>query len=288
MTPPKICAVILNYKTYLDTIACAESVLKQNYSNFCIVIVENGSNNDSLAILTEKYGSNGLVTILESNENIGFAKGNNIGILYAKEKLNCDYVFVANSDVIIENNLFFQISNVSIENIGVISPTVFNKDGTYQMPAENNDDIYKRIRVVIKGIYLRKILGFPVIKKMYKHFKANKNQTIFLVPKIWKKNVIQGCSYFLTPNFFQYYRQLYPKTFLYWEEINLLVYLEKVGLRAILVDTSTVIHKEKSATKELLKNLDLDKQVFKYCVYSMFQSLPMFFMNYEKIKKKYN
>lgn len=44
---PKVCIVLVNYKTWKDTIECMESVLKSDYKNYQIVVVENGSDEEN-------------------------------------------------------------------------------------------------------------------------------------------------------------------------------------------------------------------------------------------------
>ena len=51
-----ICYVILNYKTYEEAAACAESILStQTWKNMHIVIVDNGSGNGSEEWLAEHF-----------------------------------------------------------------------------------------------------------------------------------------------------------------------------------------------------------------------------------------
>src|SRR6478736_4073824 len=109
MTPPGkepdcIYAVILNYKNYHDTIECIDALLKSSYKNLKIVVVDNGSENDSLNHIInwlttievsllyfedvyEKFGqgdnfleSNARIILIQSEENNGFAIGNNIAL----------------------------------------------------------------------------------------------------------------------------------------------------------------------------------------------------------------
>jgi len=44
---PKVCIVLVNYKTWRDTIECMESILRSDYRNYQIVVVENGSGDES-------------------------------------------------------------------------------------------------------------------------------------------------------------------------------------------------------------------------------------------------
>lgn len=286
----KIGTVVLNYLNYRDTIDCVASLLKQRYSNHAIVVVENGSDNESWEVLTGKFSGNPRVTLLKNPVNLGFARGNNTGIVYAREVLGCDYVFVLNSDTLVPENLFCQVLDAAREEVGVISPTVHRVDGSYQLPAENSDDIVRRIRFVIVHIALAKLLQLPGIRRWYaKRQKAAPSASPGpLGPLEWKRFVLQGCSYFLTPSFFQYYSCLYPRTFLYWEEINLLMYLHKAGLQSVLVETDPVIHKEMGATKEAYRDEELEKKRLKLSVSSMWKSIPMFFQPYSKIKKNYS
>ncbi len=42
-----VCIILVNYKTWQDTIECMESILKSSYTNYQIVVVENGSDDES-------------------------------------------------------------------------------------------------------------------------------------------------------------------------------------------------------------------------------------------------
>ena len=282
MKKQKICAVVLNYKAYEETIICVNSLLKQDYDNFEVVIVENGSNNESLEKLEETFCSNNLVHILSSEKNLGFANGNNLGIVFARENLKADFVFVTNSDIIVPENLFYDISQLDYKGIGAISPTVHKADGSYQMPNENTNDIKARIRFLASHLLIAKARRLFLRKKVKKISKV----TSVNIPEQWNKYVLQGCSYFLTPEFFKKYNKLYPKTFLYWEEINLLYYLYKADLITVLLKTDPVIHKDKGSTSLIAD--DLSSFQLKHSFKSMLKSLPLFNKSYSKIRKKYN
>ena len=100
--------------------------------------------------------------------------------------------------------------------------------------------------------------------------------------------VLQGCSYFLTPQFFKYYNQLYPETFLYWEEINLLYYLYIVGLHSVLTETPAVLHKEAGSTSTMCNDKKREKMKLKLSWESYQKSKKIFSMPYERIIEKYN
>ena len=287
---PKIGTVVLNFRTFQDTLDCVASLKQQSYHKHAIVVVENGSGNESAKVLHEAFDDDPVVTLIVSERNLGFAKGNNLGIRHAHEKLNCEYVFVLNSDTIVPDGVFKEIVKVDCTEIGAISPTVMNINGIPQPPSENSDDILARIDYLRFGLYRAKILSLPIIRNLYGAYSRIKHQKTLenTFPKAYGKYVLQGCSYFLTPTFFQYYTQLYPETFLYWEEANLLLYLQKVGLHSVAINTPPITHKEAQATKALVPTNALELQKLRFSFDSYWNSKPMFGMTYTEIKEKFN
>jgi GT2 family glycosyltransferase len=285
----KIAVVILNYMSYEDTLECIQSVLSQTYINYDIIVVENGSQNDSYQVLLQHLKSNRKVTILKSNKNLGFAKGNNVGIRYARERLKADYVFVCNSDITFQPDLFETILKTNYKGIGVISPTIYNSDGMNQPVSLQTSNIYKTILNTVTGIFTAWLMCIPFIKKLAHIFhKTSPSETAASFANEAYTYRIQGCSYFLTPIYFKYYHQLYPKTFLYWEEINLAVYLSKAGLKAVITETSPVIHKDKKSFIQLVPTHKTDIKKLKYSTDSLFHSLPLFFSSYSSIVRRYD
>ena len=59
---------------------CVDTLLKVFAGRkFHIVIVDNGSANETGLKLKEQYADNSNITVLINKENLGFAKGNNVG-----------------------------------------------------------------------------------------------------------------------------------------------------------------------------------------------------------------
>ncbi len=287
----KIGVVILNYLTYNDTVNCVECALKLQYDNFEIVVVENGSPNESYEELSKTLSGKDKVTLLKSEENLGFARGNNLGIRYAHENLGCDIVFVTNSDVTFESDLLDFVKKENFDGVGVASPTVYNPNGKEQNPAVNCDSMPKHILHTFWGIFLAGILDLPVISSIYGAYSKKKKSLVSEEKSVvYKKYNIQGSCYFLMPDFFKYYTQLYPKTFLYWEENNLLWYLYKANLTTKAVKTSHVIHMGEGSTTEMDKNKNIERHKLRRKRYlrSTRESLPLYFKSFDKIRKLYN
>ena len=86
----KVGIVILNYLNYKDTVDWVNSLLKDKYLEKEIIILDNHPENESKDFL-----QNYLKTIfpniyfLENEKNDGFARGNNLGINFARKELDC-------------------------------------------------------------------------------------------------------------------------------------------------------------------------------------------------------
>ncbi len=106
----KVTFLILNYKTYKDTINLANELMSfSGYgSEYGLVIVDNASPNESWTALNTHLGSQPDVYLVQSKENGGFAKGNNIGLRFMAH-CRPDYVCVINNDV--------HFSSETIENL---------------------------------------------------------------------------------------------------------------------------------------------------------------------------
>jgi GT2 family glycosyltransferase len=91
---PHVTCVILNWNGWQDTIDCLHALQQSTYPQFSVVVVDNGSTDDSPAKIRDACPR---VLILQSRQNWGFAGGNNIGIRHALVH-GADYVWLLNND----------------------------------------------------------------------------------------------------------------------------------------------------------------------------------------------
>ncbi|QHQ60686.1 glycosyltransferase [Anaerocolumna sedimenticola] len=240
----KIALVILNYLNYIDTFDCVNSIMQYDYNICGIVIVDNGSNNQSYHIIKNKYIHNPLIHVLRETSNLGFAKGNNIGINYARKKLLAEYVLVVNNDTIFINKDFIKNMLQEVKpGIGVLGPKILLKNRRIQNEYSiytNFSDILAFYLVLWSYYFNVDVIGHIIEEKMLK----NKTKT----------KVLHGCALLFTPEFFKYYKGFYPKTFLYNEEAILYNMLKKVKLKQVYVTNAIILHKEDRSSKLSYKN----------------------------------
>ena len=93
---PLISVVVLNWNGATDTLVCLDSLSTLTYPNFNVIVVDNGSSDDSLMQL-RPYTAPYPLTLLETGRNLGYAGGNNVGTRHALEQ-GADFVLVLNND----------------------------------------------------------------------------------------------------------------------------------------------------------------------------------------------
>lgn len=94
---PNVGIVISNYNGWQDTVQCLESLQKQTYRDFEIILLDDASTNDSVVQLQKHLTDN--TVFLPQEANIGFAAANNVGMRRALAD-GCDWVLLLNNDTV--------------------------------------------------------------------------------------------------------------------------------------------------------------------------------------------
>jgi GT2 family glycosyltransferase len=83
--------IIVNWNGLQYLTECLDSLAAQTFCDFEIILVDNGSQDGSIAFVQERYPS---VRLIPLSENTGFARGNNVGF----EAAQGDYLVTLNND----------------------------------------------------------------------------------------------------------------------------------------------------------------------------------------------
>lgn len=234
----RLAIVVLNYLNDKDTLECVDSILKMQYSICGVVIVDNGSKNGAYERLRQAYHKEKRVQVIEGKKNIGYAKGNNIGIRYARNKLKADFVIVVNNDtVFIDKEYIKGLLDKYEHGVGVIGSRILLKDGKEQFPM---------------SIYL----GLRDSLMRYVNMLSEKYGCNFDFPARQGKpeTVLHGCTLLFTPDFFNWYHGFYKRTFLYGEEGILYLMCKCKNLRQIYVPEVKIFHKEDQSSMMSFQN----------------------------------
>lgn len=95
---PKVYIILVNWNGWGDTVECLHSLEKLNYPDYSIIVVDNGSTDQSVDEIEHRFPG---ITLLKNSENRGFAGGNNVGIEYALEQ-KTDYIWLLNNDTVVD------------------------------------------------------------------------------------------------------------------------------------------------------------------------------------------
>lgn len=284
--------VVLNYLNWWDTVDLVESIKKQSFNNFKIIIVDNNSGNESVEQLTKLYKNDSKIQLLVAASNQGFARGNNIGIEFAINSLKIKKILLVNNDVLlIQKDYLERLSTIEYpKNIGAIGTKILDSENKNQNPVYN----VKSFKEASSGL-LYSTLIFRIIRKILRLLNKEKTKLIHS-SDIHKKNeknnistdsyMLHGSIIFLTENYLNIYPGLYPKTFMFFEENILQYLLNRSKLKALYYDDLVVKHKEDQSSNAAFDNIDEVKQTM--LKDSWWQYLKLLLMTDKKINRTFS
>ncbi len=115
---------IVNYINWELTLKCVESLKKQTYKNYRILIIDNASPNDSFSQL-RKYGSD--FSLFQTQKNIGYGGAQNIGFFHHNFETEPEYYLTVNNDAILDKNCLFCLVETirKYQDCAIASPVIY-------------------------------------------------------------------------------------------------------------------------------------------------------------------
>lgn len=289
-----IAFVILNYITWQEAAACASSILDtQTWRDLAIVIVDNGSANGSVERLKEKFEGEPRVHVVVSEKNLGFARGNNLGIAYAREHFAPEFIVAANSDIIFEQADYCEqlVAVYKERPYAVLGGDIVDAGRNWHLNPVARDRVYtlrymrKQALVswgkalmfrLIKLLHLKKAVaghyGIGVGEDGADERDGSKNLATREVggrPVAADERIdgelegvlLHGCCMVFSKDFFTVFDGFWDKTFLYAEEEILYYLAAKKGLRMVYSPRIVCMHKEAVTTNTLYRDF-CDAKIF--------------------------
>lgn len=255
--------IILHYKSIDETLKCLQCLKKINKSDSHFIVIDN----NSLSIKEKEKIRFFTNDIIELEDNLGFAKANNIGVKYAKEKYKSKFYVVINNDVFIFQNDF---ENIIIENykkykFDMLGPKISSPSGESVNPfrcIKNKNELEKEIvrckqLIKIYSNFMTYYLLQLYIKIKHLVIKpeviSNGEQLLFNVG-------LHGCAIIFSAQYVDKYQDVFINdTFLYHEEEFLYHRVLKDSLISVYDPHLEVFHKEGSSVKKKNKKKRLSK-----------------------------
>lgn len=123
MYMPKASVIIVNWngREHLDV--CMRSVFAQTYGDYSVLMVDNGSTDDSVAFVRQNFPR---VRIIPLNQNTGFAEGNNVGIRTVLGDPLIKYVVTLNNDTEVEPDWLANLVDIASadETVGAVASKI--------------------------------------------------------------------------------------------------------------------------------------------------------------------
>jgi len=233
----KVSIITVNYNQTQVTDDLLNSIIKYNtYKETEIIVVDNGSDINSIPYWEEKYSN---FIFIRSERNLGFAGGNNLGILYATG----DFLFLVNNDTIFTANLIETLVQTLFINteVGIISPKLlyFDQPNVLQYVGYTEMNYYTARNSCI-GQY-------EIDNGQYDSF-------------IGKTAFAHGAAMMVTRAFINKVGLMANIFFLYYEELDWCDRAKRAGFEIWINTNASIYHKEsisvgkKSALKEYFMN----------------------------------
>lgn len=123
---PSVWVVIPTWNRKDEIQECLNSVLVSDYINLNIVVIDNGSTDDTAHLISENYPQ---INLIQLNKNIGASAASNMGFEYALKK-GAKYLLRLDSDMLIDKSMISEMVKfaVSDSSLGLIFPKILRYD----------------------------------------------------------------------------------------------------------------------------------------------------------------
>lgn len=233
----KLTVVILNYNVRYFLELCLRSVEAAiNHLDAEIIVVDNNSTDDSCAMVKHLFPN---VTLIENKNNLGFSKGNNLGVAKAKG----EYICILNPDTVVAEDTFTTLLDFaeSKDNLGIIGCRLIDGTGKFLPESKRN--------IPLPIVSLKKMLGYP--KAYYANQVSEKG--------LGKVPIFVGAFMLMKKSVYEHIGGFDEDYFMYGEDVDLSYKILKAGYENFYNGSTTIIHYKGEST---LKNLDYAKRFY--------------------------
>lgn len=130
---------VYNVEKYLKK--CIDSILNQSYKEFELIIVNDGSTDESEKII-DKFNDNRIKVIKQSNQGLSVARNNGL------KKAKNDYILFVDSDDFIDENLLLELNKNVTNAPDLVRFQIKTVDENYNILGEFNEDSFNNLNGV--------------------------------------------------------------------------------------------------------------------------------------------
>ncbi|SHI32699.1 Glycosyltransferase, GT2 family [Mesonia phycicola] len=206
----------------MQCISSTEKALQSISSE--IIVVDNNSQDESCQWVKTHFPN---VQLIQNKENLGFSKGNNIGVNIAKGK----YICLLNPDTIVGENVFSCLLNFAEQHqdLGIVAPQLIDGTGNFLPESKRN--------IPTPKIAFQKLL------------KINKNYYSKLAEEeTGKVDILVGAFMLMQKSKYKAVGMLDEDYFMYGEDIDLSYKFLKAGYQNYYIGSQKVLHYKGEST----------------------------------------
>ncbi len=228
--------ILINYNTKDDTLECLKSLqnIKRSGFKYSIIIIDNASK-EPFQLPKNLEESN--IQILRSEANKGFTGGNNLGIYYAVEKFNSDYVLLLNNDTTVDEEFLKELVKTaeSDPRIGMVASKIyFTKGREFHASSYIKDELGKILWYAGGSIDWNHLAAFHRgVDEVDRGQFDTQTESDFAT----------GCSVLVKREILEKVGTLDKRFFLYMEDVDWSVRVIKAGYTVAFCPESIVYHK---------------------------------------------
>lgn len=119
----KVSIIIVNWNGLHHLKKCLPSLKKINYPNYEIILVDNGSTDESIDYIKSKFSE---IKVVKNKKNLGFAGGNNSGLRLVLG----EYVLLLNNDTLVKKNFLTKLVTKieQSDDTGIVQSKILSMD----------------------------------------------------------------------------------------------------------------------------------------------------------------
>lgn len=224
-----VSVIIVNYKTKDLTLQCLRSLFKNTSGvEMEVIVVDNASGDDSVQCISSEFPH---VQVIESNENLGFGRANNLGNEHATGK----YLFLLNSDTIVIQNIVYIFFNFMEKHPEYAScgGNLLDKEGISTISHGKFPSLLQEFSDIGFAVFYRKLYRNKIAVGQYIYNGDYRNV-----------DYISGADMFIRKEIFDSMEGFDRNIFMYYEETDLYFRMHKQGLKSCLLPYAVLIHLE--------------------------------------------
>ena len=217
MSSPAVVAIVLNWNSGPDCLACLAALARSDYAPLRVLVVDNGSTDGSVDSIRAAMPE---IDVLELGANCGYAAGNNRGIAWALAR-GAEYVWILNPDVVVDPACLRTLVSAAeaVDRAGLFAPAVCFRE---------SPDVFFSVGGVLRA-------GWAIHRGI-----GDRDLGQYTAPA--EVDFLTGCALLASRRAIEVAGDLDERFFLYAEDVEWCVRARAAGSRVVVVPAARAWH----------------------------------------------